>query len=165
MDSISVIGVDSVGHSGRGGCINDCSDSATEGDSLGGRGDGHEGRSGVVMVILLEVDCGSDYGVGDDGGGGDGRGVMPRETMASLMLLSAVRLDALLSKKFWAMRGKLTLISSMYVSYLKQSLRVKPVVLTAYQAHGHTHKHSLSSFPRGLEHAQMANNRMTEIKT
>lgn len=118
------------------------------------------------MVVLLEVDLGSDYGVGDDGGGGgDGRGVMPRETMASLMLLSAIRLDALLSKKFWATRGKLTLISSMYVSYLKQSLRVKPAVLTAYQAHGCTHKHSLSSFPKGLEHAQMANNKMTEIKT
>lgn len=117
------------------------------------------------MVILLEVDRGSDYGVGDDGGDGDGRGVMPRETMASLTLLSAIRLDALLSKKFWATRGKLTLISSMYVSYLKQSLRVKLAVLTAYQAHGHTHKHSLSPFPRGLEHAQMANNKMTEIKT
>lgn len=116
MGGTSVLAVKSSGHGGSGGCIHDGSDSAMEGDGIGGSADVHEGCSGGGDGHAHGGDCGSDNGVGDDGGSGDNdRIVMPRETMASLMLVNTVRTVALLSNKFWEMRGNLTLISSTYV--------------------------------------------------
>jgi hypothetical protein len=57
--------------------------------------DGHEGCSGGGDGQVH----GGDNGTGDDGGSSDDRIVIPRETMASLMLLNAIRMVALLSSK------------------------------------------------------------------